>query len=160
MPAINFSLKPSKKKERKTIKSGNRTQVIEKNVTGVVCINIDAVYYVKIGDSQYPIHKDCYSCKGKQYIYRQGEYDKSRVVYIRTVDNCYESIPNFWLPFNVGCVVTGDIVFNHDAYVKQFVIKQCWIEWHNDEATEAINFYKEHLNVINDIIRKRRINET
>lgn len=46
MPTFNFSLAPTKKKERQTTKSDSRFEVVERNLIGVVFITLTADYEV------------------------------------------------------------------------------------------------------------------
>lgn len=150
MPTFNFSLIKTKSDKKKT----SNKEVIKKNIKGVIWINKEAIYSVRVEDSFYPIDIKCYSCKGKGKIYRQGEYDKTRVVYIRHNDSYSECNPNFWLPFSVGCIVSGDLINNN--FSKVFIIKDCYVDVNDKISHEAVSYYREHLKEINDIIRKRR----
>lgn len=152
MPTFNFSIIKKESDKRKT----SSKKVLEKNVKGIIWIDENAIYSVDINGTRYPIDIKCFSCKGKERIYRQGEYDKNRFVHIRTSDLCSECNPNFWLPFGVGCIVSGDLVSNHSVYDKVFVIKDCYTDTNDEKSHAALSYYREHLKEINDIIRKRR----
>lgn len=154
MPTFNFSLSKKVIRERKTSKNNNRGEVIIKDdVKGIVFINENAEYYVKVEDINYLIHKDSYSCKGKAKIYRQGYFDKGRFCSIRLVDDRKECDKNYWLPFGIGSTVIGTIINIYN--INYFLIKDCFTEF-NDESKNAITFYNNHLIEINNIIRKRR----
>lgn len=153
MPTFNFSVVDVvKKKVPQKVKSNDTYKVIQKKVVGIVHVDIDANYYVIVDNQKYPIAAECYTCKGKCKLYRQGEYDYARVVWIRAID--FNSMnTNYWLPFTVGCVVTGDVIHsnNFDKFVITNVTDEITIKTH-----EAMVFYRKHLKEINDKIRQRR----
>lgn len=161
MPSFDFSLPKKKVSKRKTSKNSNRNEVIKKNVKGIVWINRNAEYSVAINENsitfEYPIHYSCYSCKGHARIYRRGVPFKDRYVYIRNIGKYSEQNPNHYLPFAPGCVVLGDLVKTSLNVSPLFIIKDCWIELDNKESHAAITFYKEHIDEINEIIRKQSI---
>lgn len=157
MPTFNFSLANKESSKRKT----STIEVIKKNIKGIVWIDKKANYSVCVDNFSYSIDYKCFSCKDKERIYRQGEYDKNRVVYVRAVDSCFECNPNFWLPFGVGCVVIGDLIVSpYNNNEKLFVIKECYVDINDEESHKAMSYYKEHIKEINDIIRNRRNNES
>ena len=160
MPSFNFSFTQKKVSKRKTSNDNDKYEVVEKNIIGVVFIDINANYYVKVNSSHYNIDNDCYSCKGEDRVYVQGYDDKHRVCIIRNVDEYFECNPNLYLPFAPGCVVSGNIVINRYSKAKVFYIKKVWIDLDNDDSHEALLFYKEHYKEINAIIVKRRCNGT
>lgn len=160
MPSFDFSLVRKETNKRKTSNNTNKYEVIEKNILGVICIDINANYYVKVDNKCYNINSECYSCKGKNIIYAQGVNDKRRICIIRNSGEYLECNHNLYLPFAPGCIVSGDIIINHPLTAKIFNIKKIWIDLDNDVAHEALAFYKEHYKEINAIILKRRFNET
>lgn len=160
MPSFDFSLVKKEVNKRKTSNNTNKYEVVEKNVVGIVWIDINANYYIKIGNKFYNINADCYSCKGRDIVYAQGFDDKRRVCIIRNPGEYIECNHNLYLPFAPGCIVSGDIIINHPLTSKIFNIKKIWIELNNNDAHEALAFYKEHYKEINAIILKRKLNET
>lgn len=147
MPTFDFSIPKKKTKNRKKAKGPKLYKVIEQNVTGIVWINKNAEFTVKVNSANsYEIHKDCYSCKGKDKIYTRHLDNNHRVCVIRNPDCRTECNTDCYLPFAPGCVVSGDIVIN--GFVKQFYIKKCWTELENNDAISALNYYKENYNVI------------
>lgn len=161
MPSFNFSLPKKKISERKTSKTNNKNEIIRKNIKGVVWINRNAEYNVTINENgiqfEYPIHYSCYSCKGHACIYRRGVPFEDRYIYIRNISEYNEQNPNHYLPFAPGCIVLGDIIKTPFNISPLFIIKNCWIELHNEESHAAVMFYKEHIDEINEIIRKQQI---
>lgn len=158
MPTFDFSLPKKKDGKRTTTKNNSRSEIILKGVKGIVWCDENAKYSVDIGDGfMYPIHSSCFSCKGHACIYRRGVPFKDRFVYIRNVGEYNERNINHYLPFAPGCVVIGNLVKSSLSISPLFVIKNCWIELDNEKSHEAIIFYKEHIEEINDIIRKQQI---
>lgn len=160
MPYFDFSLVKKKSDKRKTSNNTNRYEVVKKNVIGVVHIDINADYYVKINNKLYDINSECYSCKGKNIVYVQGCDDKNRICIIRNPGEYIECNHNLYLPFAVGSIVSGDIIINRQLITEIFNIKKIWTDFNNDDAHKALAFYREHYKEINEIILKRRFNET
>ena len=160
MPSFNFSIVKNESNKRKTYNNTKKYEVVKKDVIGVVWIDINANYYIKVNNKFYNINSECYSCKGKDMIYAQGYDDKNRICIIRNPEKCTECNHNLYLPFAPGCIVSGDIIINNPLTDKIFNIKKVWIDINNDDAHEALAFYKEHYKEINAIILKRRFDET
>lgn len=153
MPTFNFSVVNVVKKQRpQKDKTDNTYQIIQRKVVGIIHIDIHANYYVIADNHKYTIAKECYTCKNIRKLYRQGEYDYARVVWIRAID-FNEMNTNYWLPFTVGCVVIGNIVSNN--ITNKFIITDVSDEI-NDKTHDAMVYYREHIKEINDTIRERR----
>lgn len=157
MPSFDFSISPKKESKKKAIKNNVGFKVILSNATGVVWIDNKANYSVSIDNVHVSIHKDCYSCKGQLKVYRQGTNSKGRVCYIRCLDDCKALDTNYWLPFAPGCIVIGDLYSNEFTFKKYFIIKKCFIDLSNQEAHDAMQYYREHLIEINNIINNRNV---
>lgn len=155
MPSFNFSL-VQKEKKRKTSNYIRQSEIIEKNVTGVVWINSLAEYNIHIDDvTFFSISKDSYSCKGKKLIYRQGLDYKGRICLVRNPDDILNDCDNtHYLPFAPGCCVLGDIIKQNG--LKVFVIKKVWTDLLDIDAHKALDFYREHYKQINQIIKESR----
>lgn len=150
MAYFNFKLPKKKDRKRVTKRIGN------KNVKGIIHISINGNYHV-VDDNgvTYNINSSNFSCKNKEKIYRQGMFDKNNFCYIRSIDNRHEKDKNFWIPFGIGCVVVGDVIFDEND-IPTFDIKECNSDYNSEQSKEAIRFYKEHLIEINNAIRKRQ----
>lgn len=153
MPTFNFQVVNVVKKSRpQKDKSDNTYQIIQRKVVGVVHVDIHANYYVVVNNEKYTIAEECYTCKDKRKLYRQGEYDFAKVVWIRAINFNSMNI-NYWLPFTVGCVVTGNIVSNN--ITNKFIIIDVSDEI-NDKTHDALVYYRKHIKEINDTIREHR----
>ena len=159
MPSFNFSVIAKVTKKNKSI-SNNKNIIVLHKVQGVIFINLQGNYRVELdnGDS-YSIHKDCYSCKGHKEIYRQGELDKCRFIYVRHQGEYFECNSKHWLPFGVGCVVKGDIILNPITKLQSFMIKKCGVDFENAMSIAAMNFYRHNIKEINANIKLKH-NET
>lgn len=159
MPYFDFSLPKKKTKERKTSNHISRREVIEKNIIGVVWIDKNAKFTVKIdGKFVYDVHSNSYSCKGKNKIYARKLDENRRVCVIRNVGDYSECNHNCYLPFAPGCIVSGDIVIN--GFNKQFLIKKSWIELDNDDAHAALVYYRKNYNSICSVLENNKLNES
>ena len=159
MPSFNFSVIAKVTKKNKSI-SNNKNIIVLHKVQGVVFIDLQGNYRVEFENGEsYPIHKDCYSCKGHKEIYRQGEFDKGRFIYVRGQGEYFECDSKHWLPFGVGCVVKGDIILNPISKLQSFMIKKCGVDFENVMSIAAINFYRHNIKEINANIKLKH-NET
>lgn len=158
MPSFSFTLAKKPAGKRKTSVRTNEYEVVDTNVVGVVWIDINANYFVHTEEHTYPIKKECYSCKGKSRVYRHGCYDMNRVSYIRLSDNLNECNHTYYIPFAVGCIVSGSIHRNKSTNKLSFNIRKCWIDYDNEDAHKALEFYRQHLNEINDAIVEGKYN--
>lgn len=157
MPTFNFTIKTIKDPKRKASKDNNGNKNKIKNITGVVFIDLKANYYIVSNNNTYNIHNKSYSCKDIRNVYRQGEYDVKRFMWSRNNNELWELNNNFWLPFSVGCIVEGDLIYNIIDNKYYFMINKCYIDGNNNIAKEAFNFYKDNIKQINDEIRKKRL---
>lgn len=160
MPTFNFSFIKKDTNKRKTNKNNKEYEVLKQNVIGVVNVTINAIHQINVDGNIYNIKHSCYSCKGKDTVYRIGHNEVRPLQYIR-VKGEYKELDNLcWLPFAVGCIVKGNIVRNTIFNITLFDIKKVWLDYDNEEAYNAWKFYKEHLNEINNVIKTKKLNAT
>lgn len=152
MATFNFSVSTTKR----TIKESN---VVHKNIKGVVYINEQADYKVFYNDMFYNISEDSYFCKGKDKIYKQGYANElgQNLCVIRDADSKEEKHPLFYLPFGIGSVVIGNIVKDKDNYLV-FKINETLMDCTNEECHKAKRFYAENYKAINKIILDKQKN--
>ena len=155
MPTFNFNMSVTTNVVAKK-RNYKKSKIVIKGAEGIVWLLKSADYRVIIDNKSYIIHPNCYSCKGNERVYRQGEDDNNRFVWIRCKGECYECNPNLYLPFGVGCIVEGDVVFDVKTLVEMFYIKKCYTDPYNQDAKYALNHYRRNMNTINSIIRERR----
>lgn len=160
MPTFGFSFAKKEVNKREKVNNSGKYEIIERKVTGVVFINLDASYYIKCGDKDYDITPESYTCKGKTTVYRRGYDDKVNLRYIRTLDSCVELNPLHWIPFSVGCVTIGNIVVNNITKRKYFDIKSVDVDYTNNISIEAHSFYREHYKEINDNLKNKWLDES
>lgn len=154
MPSFNF-LPVNGNKAKRNAKKSYKSNILIKNVIGIVWIDRKAEYYVLVNNvDKYYIHSSCYSCVGKSQLYRQGNFDKSNLVYIRLYDNLVECDRYCWLPFGVGCIVKGNVILENN--IKYFIIKHCDIALDNKPSHEAMEFYLNNIEEINKLIISKR----
>lgn len=142
MPSFSFSI------VKKKYKTKHESNIIISNVKGVVFINIEGKYTVKILNEYYPIHHSNYTCKGKPIVYSQKLTDLSqRLIYVRTEDDAVELPHHAYLPFTVGCIVLGNVIKGiGNSHI--FYIKRVSIDPNNEESKIAMKFYKDNYEVI------------
>lgn len=159
MPTFNFSISKKKTKNRKTSKNTKQYEVIKKDVTGIVWIDKKSNYTIKLDNNySYNIHPDCYSCKGKEKIYSRKLENNKRICIIRNKHEYYDCNINHYLPFAPGCIVIGDIVTV--GFTTYFYINKCYVDFNNDDAHNALMYYRQNYNDIIYNIRNNKLNET
>lgn len=156
MPYFSFS-EPIKKPRAKTSgKPKGLWTIQERNVKAVVDITENLDYVAILYDGRkITIHKDCYDCKGHNTIYSQllyGEY-KQRCLIERIPADTTQHFP--YLPFCVGAVIVGNIVFRNDNLNTYFKIKKCYLDYEDEFAVRITKAFKE---VWNDDLKHRIIN--
>lgn len=156
MPYFDFSSPAKKVKHINNPKIRNKWTILKSNIKAVVDINEDLDYIAIIDENnQLLIHPDCYKCKNHRDIYSRflhGKF-KQRVIISRLTDYYRENKP--YLPFAVGCVIIGDIIFRNDDLISYFKIKKCYID-NNDEMANRIT--KAFKTIYNDELEQRIIN--
>lgn len=156
MPTFDF-FKVTTKKERVVKKNSTdgKYSVIQKNLDGIVHIDIEANYYVKVFDKTYPIISENYDCKNIPEVYAQGLDEKGhRMLWIRNNINS-QSLPKQYLPFAPGIKVYGNIVLNNYTKQEMFKIKKICYDEHTNEGYDALKFYKDNYDTIHPIIRSK-----
>lgn len=142
MPSFSFTPVVKKGVENKPKTSNN----IRVDVRGIVVIDLNGIYTVKVDNDNYPISSKNFSCKGKMVVYSQTLTKLSgRLVYIRTEDNAVELPKNAYLPFCVGALVSGNIIVGNI-----FDIKKVAIDNKNPDAIEAMRFYRNNYEIIQE----------
>ena len=81
--------------------------IIEKNVIGVVGIDLSGVYFVTINNKNYPITLNSYEIKGKNKFYAI-ELQNDRALCIME-QNKRASNHKKYCPFTIGSIVKGNI---------------------------------------------------
>lgn len=102
---FNFS-SFGKPKIKKTSYDRNR-KLVEKNVKGVIGINLDATYYVQVGQNQYTLTLESYDVKGKN-VYYCKELQNNKILEVISLTKQKRNQSKY-LPFGVGCIVKGSI---------------------------------------------------
>ena len=156
MPVFDF-FKVTIKKERivKKNNTDNKYSIIQKNLDGIVHIDIEANYYVKIFDKTYPIISENYDCKDIPEVYAQClDENGHRMLWIRTNVNP-QSLPKQYLPFAPGIKVVGHIVLNNYTKQKMFKIKKICYDEHTNEGYDALKFYQNNYDIIQSIIHNK-----
>lgn len=151
MPSFSFSV--SKKSEYHHPRVA-KPKAFDKNVQGVVGIDLEANYYVRFNDKHYNIAKKSYSCKGYVKVYRQAYPHSIRCVRNRLIEDLGELDNRFWLPFAPGNIVKGNIIM--EGIDKVFEITDIDTDQFNNIAQEEFAFYRKHKQEIDDIIRRKQ----
>lgn len=154
MPSFNFTISTKKRKISKNY------EILEKDIKGIIHIDIDGNYTVHVGNNiHYKIHPRNYDCSGSKRIFLQGVNNKSRTSIIlknNTFKKCYGLNPTKYLPFAVGLIVKGNIVVNKYSNIKYFNIKNFKIDYNELECHQILEFYRNNINIINENIMKKR----
>lgn len=159
MPTFNFSFSKKTFNKRKENKDNKKYEVLSRNIVGVIYISINAIHQVSVNGNFYNIKHECFSCKGKDAVYRIGFDENRPLQYIRIKGEYKELNKLCWLPFAVGCIVQGNIVHNKLLGIDLFDIKKVWLDYDNEDAHNALMFYRNNKDKINEVIRNKKINE-
>lgn len=151
MAYFNFAIsnKPVVKQE---------SNIIHKNIKGVVFITDRAEYKVLFKDTLYDITDKSFSCKGVTTIYRQGISDKRGrpICYVRERDLSFDRDRLYWTPFTAGSLVSGNII--KDSGNMLFDVQDITIDYNNDKCHEARLYYLDNYKQINKIMNKKILN--
>lgn len=155
MPSFSFTPISKPAKVKSYADSTNKYNIILADQEGIVCINLLGEYKVLIGDVQYDIATECYSCKGVTEIYEQDlTNDLVRVRHIRSERDREDRDRTMYLPFTAGCSVKGNIVRYKAAGTVIFKIKKVFVDLNDSIAKEAIKFYRNNYITIKAAIAK------
>lgn len=146
---ISFSFASKDKTKNKIIKSSNKYKIVEEDVEGVIVIDLNANYGVKINNITFEIVPECFAIKKKKNVYHK--LYNGRLLYIR-LDTNKKLNEAYWCPFAPGCIVNGNIVKNRIDKL-YFKIKDIHTDNLNESANEAFKFYIDNIDEINKNMR-------
>lgn len=152
---ISFSFTHKDKTKNRTIKSSNKYEIVEENLEGVVVIDLNANYGVKINNITFNIAPECFSIKKKKNVYHK--LYNGRLLYIR-LDTNKKLNEVYWCPFAPGCIVNGNIVKDKIGKL-YFKIKDVHIDILDEVSNEAFRFYIDNINEINKNMSIKIMNE-
>lgn len=152
---ISFSFNYKDKTKTKKITNYNKYEIVEEELKGVVFIDINGDYYIKVNTINFPIKSECYNINKSKNVYHR--LYNGRLLYIRT-DTEKELSNHWWIPFAPGCNVSGNIVKNRLGKTF-FDIKKIWTNVHDEIATSAYKFYIDNIEEINKNVRIKINNE-
>lgn len=161
MPEFSFSVVKKETKVAKHKKSvENRLSILEKDKQGVIFIDIEGNYSVKVNNKFYNINPKNYNTQDVETIYLQRlSKDGHREAYVRSLDFAPKVDEKHYLPFTVGCEVDGNIVKNNLTNNIYFDIKNVIMHSSDPDSKAAIKFYKENYETIQNNRGLRWINE-
>lgn len=152
---ISFSFAYKDKTKNKIIKSSNKYEIVEEDIEGIVVIDLNANYSVKVNNITFNIVPECFKIKKKKNIYHK--LYNGRLLYIR-LDTNRKLNEAYWCPFAPGCIVNGNIV--KDKINKlYFRIKDIYTDNFNESANEALKFYIDNIEEINKNMRIKIMEE-
>jgi len=155
MPDFSFAPIVKTTKAKTSSAPSSKYEILTANVEGVVFITLDGKYIVVIGDDEYTIASEDYSCKNVAEIYEQVLVnDLTRVRHIRSDRDRDDRDRSMYLPFVAGCSVKGNIVKHRTAGITLFKIKKVYIDVDCNIARKAIKFYRENYTIIRKALNK------
>lgn len=149
MPSFSFSIveKVVKVKHKKSVES--KDKILSKDVYGVVFIDLEGNYTVKVNGKNYEIKPKCFNTQGVEKLYFQRlSKDGYREIVARPLDLCFKTDEKHYLPFNVGCEVLGNIIERHTTKKIFFDITKVEQYSSNPDCKVALHFYKENYETI------------
>ena len=149
MPSFNFTVVEKETKVAKRKSVGNKSEILSKNIYGVVFIDIEGNYTVMVNGKHFIIHPDNYNTQGVSMIYLQRlSVDGQREIVARPLDFAPRLDGKHYLPFTVGCEVLGNIIKNKLSNQICFDILKVEPYCNNIDSKEAIQFYKDNYETI------------
>lgn len=135
-PTFNFKLTAVVRK-RKTRDSGSIPSGVKK-VIGIVRIDLDAHYFVRVYKNlnefhDYEISSNSFTCKNKEVVYRFEQHSSNIIQWVRSHQPLH-ILDYHWKPFKPGSVVKG--------YVNHLGV----FEIVDTRHTEFDDFYTKELN--------------
>lgn len=143
MPYFDFSLQ--KKATKKRNKNPPSSQIIEKDVAGVVWVNSDATYHVKVFGKAYQFTNESFSCKDRRFVFHTFK-DKNRYCLVRGIEDKGELDARYWRPFAAGCIVSGNLILIDNQEL--FDVKKIFIDLTDAESHEALEYYRRNYDEI------------
>lgn len=155
MIRFDFS-KPNKVVTRaKREPNPNKETIILKDVIGVVCITLDFTYFVEIGKDRYIIAPESNVCKGVTTVYEQRLTKNRKTKHIRLDQGRNECNHNHYLPYAAGCCVKGNVIKNELTGNLKFKIKKVFVDYDNEDAVRALNWYRKNYDLIYAVRQER-----
>lgn len=146
---IVFDFVPTKKIHSSTQRKQS-SPIVERGVSGVIHITLDASYYIHIGEVNYPLSKECFNCKDRNILFYKGLYDDNNILKTIRLQKCdKEEIPCY-LPFSVGSYCKGDLIKENGEI--RFNLKKI-LKCDKDtkpERVEAIKFFIRNYEELKD----------
>lgn len=157
MPSFDFNpivIKPKEHNHKTNYVSG-KYEIIQKDLTGVVTITLDAEYYVKVYNKLYRIIPENHNCEGIENVYPQIlDEHKHRVLVVRTELLKRTKLPKIYKPFAPGVYVKGNVIKNNITHEEMFHIKKVYIERSDIDAVTALKFFRNNYEKISNALRK------
>lgn len=150
MPSFSFQIVKKETKVARTTKSiEDKYEILSKEVYGVIFIDINGNYSVKVDDNFYNINPKNYNTQGVEMIYLQRlSKDGHREIYVRPLDFAPKVDEKHYLPFTVACEVLGNVVKNKLTNTIYFNIKEVYRDCNTIDAKTALKFYKDNYEII------------
>lgn len=144
---INAKIKPVKASKYKVLTTNDT--IIQRNVKGVVWINLNKIHYIKLEDNrEFFIHPDSFDTNGCKELYLKRLLHGRRVKYVRDAFYGLYSRKDA-LPFIAGCCIIGDIILNNVINQKFVKIKKVYEDIKNNpDAKAASKFLRDNYELI------------
>lgn len=160
-PTFNFKMTAVVHKRKAS--SGSSVPSHVQKLVGVVRIDEEARYFVRVYKSlsefhDYDISTNSFPCKGKEVVWKFDEDSKRFIQWIRDVNKLHD-LTYHWKPFKPGSVVKGYV--NANGRFEIIKVKYIYIEeYSKDDIIEtnsmlcypdiidAQRFYEEHIEEI------------
>lgn len=138
---FNFNKKKSKTKNKPI------SNIIKKNIIGIVGIELNGTYYVLIDNVKYPLTLESYNVKGKEIYYAITLYEKKTLTIMRNSKRTCNS--KKYLPFYVGAIVKGSTYLIHG--LERFNLKK--VLDYKDLDESQLFYYKNKVHEFKEFFR-------
>lgn len=145
---FTFNFQVHKPKEKTKVKKVSN--IYERNVEGVIEINLEGYFYIIIHNTEYRLSNKSYDCRGKLTVYSKQVINNKFIkkITLNKVSKNYSC----YLPFKAGNIVIGNLI-REDGNIKFDILR--FNNFNPDlivKSKEAQKYFIENYEKIKDLI--------
>ena len=147
MSTFKFNFSAFGKPKIKNSRNGNGKKLIERNILGIIFVNIEGDYYVVTDIGNFPLTIESYEVKGKNVFFTMELFNGKfqEIIQLKKADRNYKK----YLPFCVGSIVKGNIyeIFKTNRFNISRILEL------SDIDSALIEKYKATIHLAKDFFR-------
>lgn len=153
---MDFNFSPVIKRERRA-RVKKESNIVEKNVYGVIRITLEATYFTIINGEFYHLSNASFDCRNRDILFSKTLVDNNIIKAIK-LTKCEKEDYIGFLPFSVGCYAKGNLIRENNEIKFDFKTTVPYDEEIKKERVKAIKFFIEHYDDILPNLIKEEIN--